>query len=98
MVSIIVSRTLFTERRNEAIQVSCVDGYENKKMFFVTSLLCDTEAKTSAVWSLISEKSISVIVLSDFNQGSIFEATNIKFRVLKFYPVGWVGRGGGVKL
>ena len=64
-------------------------------MFFVTSLLCDTEAKTSAVWSLISEKSISVIVLSDFNQGSIFEATNIKFRVKKFYPLGWVGRGGG---
>ena len=72
-------RTLFTERRNEAIQVSCVDGYENKKMFYVTSLLCDTASKTSAVWSLISEKSISVIVLSEFNQGSIFKASNIKF-------------------
>ena len=79
MVSIIVSRTLFTGRRNEAIQVSCVDGYENKKMFYVTSLLCDSETTTSAVWSLISEKSISVIVLSDFNQESIFKATNIKF-------------------
>ena len=72
MVSIIVSRPLLTERRNEAIHVSCVDGYENKKMFLLTSLLCDTEAKTNAVWSLISEKSISVIVLSDFNQESIF--------------------------
>ena len=84
MVSIIVSRTLFTERRNEAIQVSCVDGYENKKMFFLTSLLCDTETTTSAVWSLISEKSISVIVLSDFNQGSIFKAQtlNLEFKVL----------------
>ena len=91
MVSIIVSRPLLTERRNEAIHVSCVDGYENKKMFLLTSLLCDTEAKTNAVWSLISEKSISVIVLSDFNQESIF--LRLQILNLEFYPVGGGGRG-----
>ena len=73
MVSITVTQTLFIERRNEAIQVCSVDGYENRKMFFVTSLLCEHDAKTNAVWGLISEKSISVIVLTDFNQGSIFK-------------------------
>ena len=61
-----------------------VDGYENRKMFYVTSLLCDSESKSRAVWGLICEKSISVIVLTDFNQGSIFKTRKITF-VIKFY-------------
>ena len=71
MVSISFSPTLFVERRSEGLQVSFVDGYENRKLFCVAALASDnSEAKTTALWNFILEKNIQVIIMADFNEVS----------------------------
>ena len=63
--------THFTERRNEAFPVSFVDGAEGRKMFCVAGLRCENEARTMSVWNLISEKNISVVIMTDVTEVSI---------------------------
>ena len=62
--------TLFTERRSEAFPVSFVDGAEGRKMFCVAGLRCENEARTMSVWNLISEKNISVVIMTDVTEVS----------------------------
>ena len=71
--------TLFTERRNEAAQVSFVDGYENRKMFCVSDLHLENEAKTNAMWNFITEKNIHVVIMSEINEASKNIKLNIAF-------------------
>lgn len=68
LVSISLTRTLFVERRNEAIQVSFVDGYENRKMFYVAPLACENENKTNTILNFILEKGISIVIVTDISE------------------------------
>lgn len=45
-----------------------VDGFEGQKMFYIASLRCENEARTMALWNLISEKNISVVILTDMTE------------------------------
>ena len=45
--------------------MSFVDGSEGQKMFYIASLRCENEARTMALWNLLAEKNINVVIMSD---------------------------------
>ena len=79
LVSISYSPPVFAERRNEALQVSFVDGYENRKMFYTTNLACENESKTNSICNFITEKNINVVIMTDITEVTIL------LSLLEFY-------------
>lgn len=59
-----------TEKRNEAM--SLVDGFQNKKMFLLTTMGCENKNEKNTFWSVISEKAIQTVVIVDNNPFLIF--------------------------
>eukprot|EP00092_Neocalanus_flemingeri_P005720 GFUD01006160.1.p1 GENE.GFUD01006160.1~~GFUD01006160.1.p1 ORF type:complete len:1193 (+),score=156.97 GFUD01006160.1:67-3645(+) len=61
-----------TEKRNDGIRLNMVEGYQNKKKFFVTTQGCKSETEMNTFWSIISEKAIQTVVIVDMNPFLMF--------------------------
>ena len=60
----------FSEKRNEAF--SLLDGFQNKKMFFLLAMGCENKSEINTFWSVISEKVIQTVVIVDNNPFLVF--------------------------
>ena len=54
-----------SEKRNETL--SLVDGFQNKKMFLLMTMVSENKNEKNTFWSVISEQSIQTVVIVDNN-------------------------------